>query len=174
MRVIVAGLQSVSQPRNQTRAGVAFAQVLDVALQMASPNLVSRARLVREVRGEPHVLGNHGQLVQVVLNLLMNAAQAIPEGALATGEVRVAVFEEAGRAILEVSDTGVGIAPADRERIFDPFFTTKPVGTGTGLGLSISRGIVLAHGGQITVEGRQAGGSTFRVSLPAMQGSKEH
>jgi CheY-like chemotaxis protein len=72
-----------------------------------------------------------------------------------------------GRAVLEVRDTGVGIAPEVVDRIFDPFFTTKPTGVGTGLGLSICRGIVLALGGEIVAQGRPGGGTTMRVVLPA-------
>jgi two-component system, NtrC family, sensor kinase len=71
-----------------------------------------------------------------------------------------------GRAVLEVSDTGVGISPDILERIFDPFFTTKPVGSGTGLGLSISHGIVTAHHGELQVSTEPGLGSTFRVLLP--------
>ncbi len=113
-------------------------------------------------------LGALARLGQVVLNLLINAAQAIPEGHLAEHEIRLVTRTDAsGRAVLEVRDTGVGI-PADiADRIFDPFFTTKPTGVGTGLGLSICRSIVLALGGEIRAESRPGAGTTLRVSLPA-------
>ncbi|HSO33240.1 MAG TPA: ATP-binding protein, partial [Labilithrix sp.] len=102
----------------------------------------------------------------VFLNLLVNAAQSIPEGSTGEPEVRIVVRQADDRAIVEISDTGCGIAPGDVDRIFEPFFTTKE-GSGTGLGLSISHRIVSAAGGTLTCEPRPGGGTTFRVSLPA-------
>ena len=114
------------------------------------------------------VLGNSVMLGQVALNLLINAAQAIPEGRSDAHEIRVVTGTDAhGRAFFEVRDTGAGIPPEIADRIFDPFFTTKPRGVGTGLGLSICRGIVLALGGEIVVESRPGGGTTVRVAVPA-------
>ena len=103
-----------------------------------------------------------GQLNQVWMNLLVNAAQA----AGPTGSVRVATRLEDRAAVVTVSDTGHGIPPEHMEKIFDPFFTTKPVGEGTGLGLSITYGIVKRHGGSISVESSPGAGTTFTVSIP--------
>ena len=113
------------------------------------------------------VWGNEARLEQVVINLLMNAAQAVPETRAESNEIRVSVGDDgSGRAVLEVSDNGQGI-PADlQSRIFDPFFTTKPVGVGTGLGLSICHGIVTSLGGEIAVHSEPEAGTTFRVVLP--------
>ena len=110
--------------------------------------------------------GAESRLGQVFLNLLINAAQAIPVGRADTNEVRVTTRRgPAGEVIIEVKDTGSGI-PADiRARIFDPFFTTKPVGVGTGLGLSICHGIITALNGTISVESEVGKGSTFRIVL---------
>jgi two-component system, cell cycle sensor histidine kinase and response regulator CckA len=103
----------------------------------------------------------------VFVNLLINAAHAIPAGRPGEHEIRVAVRNGPhGTVIIEVSDTGVGIPARNLERIFDPFFTTKPSGVGTGLGLSICASIVSASGGELTVESVEGRGSTFRVSLP--------
>ncbi len=104
------------------------------------------------------------RLHQVVLNLLMNAIDASPEG----GKVVIRTYgEPEGKAVvIEVDDDGPGVAPEIRERIFDPFFTTKPLGQGTGLGLSISYGIVHEHGGTIEVLSSPSGGARFRVRLP--------
>jgi two-component system NtrC family sensor kinase len=104
------------------------------------------------------------KLNQVVMNLVMNAIDACPEGGTVT--VRTRADDELEGVRLDVIDTGSGIDPAIRERIFDPFFTTKPVGVGTGLGLSISYGIVQDHGGKIEVESTPGAGSRFTVRLP--------
>lgn len=104
-----------------------------------------------------------GQLNQVWMNLLINAAQAI-EG---PGEVQVTTRFDGKMVRVTVSDTGSGIAPELLNKIFDPFFTTKPVGEGTGLGLSITYGIIERHGGSIVVESRQGAGATFIITFPA-------
>lgn len=104
-----------------------------------------------------------GQLNQVWMNLLTNAAQAIGRG---SGEVRIETNLENETVVVRISDTGEGIKPENLKRIFDPFFTTKPVGEGTGLGLSISYGIVETHGGAIKVESTPGEGTTFTTLIP--------
>jgi two-component system NtrC family sensor kinase len=121
-----------------------------------------RTALERAYTDLPPVDCYAGQLNQVWMNLLQNAAQA----AGPQGRVRVATRLDAERAAITVSDTGCGIAPEHLDKIFDPFFTTKPVGEGTGLGLSISYGIVKRHGGSITVESTPGAGTTFTVAIP--------
>ncbi len=121
-----------------------------------------RLALERDYNSLPPVDCYAGQLNQVWMNLLVNAAQA----AGPSGSVRVATCLENGTAVVAVSDSGRGIAPAHLEKIFDPFFTTKPVGEGTGLGLSISYGIVKRHGGSISVKSNPGVGTTFTVSIP--------
>jgi two-component system NtrC family sensor kinase len=113
----------------------------------------------------PSVMGDPRQLQQVCLNLLSNAVQAMT--ATSGGTLVVRTFAEERNVVLEVSDTGPGIAPAARDHVFEPFFTTKKEGEGTGLGLSVSYGIVAAHGGRIVVANTSAAGTTFRVTLPA-------
>lgn len=104
-----------------------------------------------------------GQLNQVWMNLLKNAAQAIGQG---PGEVRIETRLENSGVAVRISDTGKGINKEDTKKIFDPFYTTKPVGEGTGLGLSISYGIVERHGGAITVESTPGKGTTFTTLIP--------
>jgi signal transduction histidine kinase len=104
-----------------------------------------------------------GQLNQVWMNLLKNAAQAIGEG---PGEVRIQTRLENSAVAVRISDTGRGINREDVQKIFDPFFTTKPVGEGTGLGLSISYGIIERHGGAIAVDSTPGRGTTFTTSIP--------
>jgi CheY-like chemotaxis protein len=106
----------------------------------------------------------------VFLNILINAAQAIPEGQAERNEIRILTKVDAGEngaeIVVEISDSGKGIAPESVSHVFEPFFTTKAVGQGTGLGLSVSRQTVSEHGGRITVESGLAKGTVFRVFLP--------
>jgi CheY-like chemotaxis protein len=141
-------------------------RVLASATRMASHELRHRARLVCDYADLPWVQGSDARLGQVFLNLLINAAHAIPEGRLQEHEVRVvARMREPGLVMVEVRDTGAGMAPDMVERIFDPFFTTKPHNLGTGLGLAICHRIVQGVGGRIEVESELGRGSVFRVLL---------
>jgi signal transduction histidine kinase len=112
----------------------------------------------------PPIRGNHDQLLQVFINLIVNAAQAMPTGGAVS---LVARAVPAGRVTVAVTDTGCGIPPENLQKIFDPFFTTKPAGEGTGLGLSIIHGIVESHGGTITVASEADKGTTFTLQFPA-------
>lgn len=120
--------------------------------------------LVRDYGELPVIDAFSGQLNQVWMNLLVNAAQAVSQKG--GGEVRISTSVDEELVNVSISDTGSGIAPEHVTRIFDPFYTTKPVGEGTGLGLSISFGIVERHSGKITVETKLNEGSTFTVRLP--------
>lgn len=102
------------------------------------------------------------QIEQVLINLIHNAVQAMPNG----GSLRLRLKQEGDFALIEVQDTGSGIEPEKLQRIFDPFFTTKPEGEGTGLGLSVSYGIIANHHGKIEVESEVGKGSTFSITLP--------
>jgi signal transduction histidine kinase len=117
---------------------------------------------------------NEGHLVQVFLNLLVNASHAISGADSGANEVRIATCLDAeGRIAIEVSDTGAGIPEDVLPRIFDPFFTTKPIGVGTGLGLSICHGLLTAMGGQIEVASKVGVGTRFLVTLPAAPPHRE-
>lgn len=169
VRNIVRDLRTFSRVEEAQPTAVNLQTVLESAITLARGEIKQRAQLVRDYADVPYVAGSEGRLGQVFLNLLINAAQAIPTGAPHQHEVRVVLRAEANRVIAEVHDTGSGIPAELRERIFDPFFTTKPVGEGTGLGLSICHGIVTSFGGEITVESEVGRGSIFRVSLPVMR-----
>jgi len=122
-----------------------------------------KAEVVREYDAElPRVPCLPAQINQVVMNLLVNAAQAIDE----RGIITVRSGHDADWAWIEVADTGRGMSPEVKKRIFDPFYTTKPAGQGTGLGLSISYDIVSKHGGHIDVTSEPGRGTTFRLWLP--------
>jgi two-component system, NtrC family, sensor kinase len=166
IRDIVRDLRTFARGDPDTMGPVDVQATLEFSLSMATPQLRQRARLVRKYEAAPFAQGNESRLGQVFLNLLVNAAQAIPEGAVGDHMVTVAVREgEKGWVIVEVSDTGSGIAAEHLPRIFEPFFTTKPVGVGTGLGLSVCHGIVTGLGGNIEVESQLGKGTTFRIRL---------
>lgn len=118
--------------------------------------------LVNLGQGLPRILVDRHQIEQILVNLILNAVQAVSS----EGLIEVTTWREAGWFCIQVSDSGCGIAPENLGRVFDPFFTTKGVGRGTGLGLSVSRGIIERHKGRIEVESQQGKGSTFRVFLP--------
>jgi len=140
--------------------------ILESAIRMASNEVRHRARLVRQLGDVPPVRGNEGRLVQLFLNLLVNAAQAIEEGHAEANEITVTTrVRAASEVVVEVRDTGRGIPRDVIGRVFDPFFTTKDVGKGTGLGLSICHGIVTALGGAMQVESEVGVGTVFRVVL---------
>ena len=122
-------------------------------------------RLVKDLgEGLPPILVDKHQIEQVLVNLLLNAIQAVEgEG---EGAIEISTRFEGSRFMIKVSDNGAGIPPENLPRIFDPFFTTKGVGKGTGLGLSVSRGIIERHGGRIEVESSGGRGTVFKVYLP--------
>ena len=137
--LIVRDLKAFSRVDSEdVSALVDVRKVLAFAEKMAGKEMRQRARVLRDIQPVPTVKANESRLGQVFLNLLLNAAQAIPDGAAAEHQIRIRTRTDGlGRAVVEVSDTGRGIPEELRARVFDPFFTTKPVGEGTGLGLSI-------------------------------------
>src|SRR6185503_3312057 len=167
IKQIVRDLKAFAQPHDESLAVVDLRPVLDFSLKMAAAEIRRRAQLVTRFDDVPAVWAISGRLEQVFVNLLVNAAQAIPPGAVASNQIRVTARVVEDGVAVEIADTGVGIPAGNLERIFDPFFTTKPVGVGTGLGLSICHSIVTAFGGELTVESEEGKGSTFRVSLPS-------
>jgi len=135
-------------------------RVLVLTMHLFAPN-----RIVLETefgQGLPNVMVDRHMIEQVLMNLVLNAVQAMKDGGMLT--IRTTVVE--GVCLIEVCDTGLGIPPAVLPRIFDPFFTTKSEGEGTGLGLSVSLGIVERHGGKILVDSEVGKGTTFTLCLP--------
>ena len=140
-------------------------QVLDDTIQLIEPQLRrNQIEITRDYEvNTPLIIGNAGKLQQVFTNLLLNARDAIPDGGRIT--LRTSAAED-NSLLVEVSDTGIGIAPENVAKIYDPFYTTKGVGRGTGLGLAVSYGIVQEHSGHIGVESAPGHGTTFRIALP--------
>jgi C4-dicarboxylate-specific signal transduction histidine kinase len=166
---IVRGLLDFARPAPPALAAVEVGEALDGALRLA--RVQPRFREVRVERdlpaGVPPVRADPGRLVQVFLNLLLNAGDAMGGG----GTVAVSARAGGGWVEIAVADGGPGIAEADLPRIFDPFFTTKPPGEGTGLGLAICHGILESFGGRIAAENREGGGARFRLVLRAAGGA---
>ena len=122
--------------------------------------------LVRDLEPAlPPIVADGAQLQQVVVNLVVNAIQAMPGG----GTLTVRTRSGPGTVSLRVSDTGVGMSPDVRKQLFMPFFTTKDVGHGTGLGLAVVHGIVVAHGGTVHVTSEVGRGSSFEVRIPSAE-----
>lgn len=173
IRNIAGDLKVFSRGSDERSDAVDLRQVIESSLRMAMSEIRHRARVTQQHGDLPDVAGNESRLGQVFLNLLINAAQAIPEGAADRNEIRITTsYNGNGRVVTEVSDTGSGMPESVVARIFDPFFTTKPVGVGTGLGLAICQRIVTSMGGDITVQSRVGEGTAFRVYLPPAAGHK--
>ncbi|HKQ68201.1 MAG TPA: response regulator [Polyangiaceae bacterium] len=167
IRGIVLHVKTFSRAGDEHRTLVDVRSILDSAIKVVFSEIKQRARLVKEYGHIPLVLANPGQLGQVFLNLLLNAAHAIEHEEPEENTIRVATKTlPSGEISIEVADTGRGIPREMQPRIFDPFFTTKPLGLGTGLGLSICHGIVRSLNGTITVQSELGKGTTFSIKLP--------
>ncbi len=167
VRRIVQDLRTFSRGDEEAYGPVDLHAVLDSAAKLAGNELTPRARLVKQFGDSGWVDGNESRLAQVFLNLLINSAQALPEGQPSRHEVHLVTRREGERVVAEVRDTGCGIPPDVISRIFDPFFTTKPVGVGTGLGLALCHRFITAMGGEIAVESELGKGTVVRVTLRA-------
>ncbi|WP_309671982.1 PAS domain S-box protein [Gemmatimonas sp.] len=169
VRIIVRDLKIFSRAKpDEAHCAVDINGVLDSTVRMAWNEIRHRARLVREYGSVPLVDASEARLGQIFLNLVVNAAQALPEGHVNQNIISLSTHYDEGqqRVVVEVGDTGAGISPDNLKRIFDPFFTTKDVGLGTGLGLAICQRIVTDFGGTLTVRSELGTGTTFSVSLP--------
>ena len=171
VRFIVRDLKIFSRsPTDEPRGLVDVQAIMESSLRMAWNEIRHRARVVKHYGLKvPGVKGNEARLGQVFLNLLVNAAQALPEGRADHHEIRVTTRLDGDRVVVEVRDTGAGIPPEIVGRVFDAFFTTKGAGVGTGLGLAICHRIVTDMGGELTVESAVGVGTTFRVALPVVR-----
>ena len=167
---ITGGVLGLARPRADRREPADLARLVEEVIVLVGKDLSShRVQLDFLVANRPYSRVNPAQIQQVLLNLIINARQAMPRGG--TVKVRVAHEPNARLAEVSVADTGDGIAPADLRRIFEPFFTTKTgpddAGLGgTGLGLSVCRDIVESHRGRLRAESRVGQGTTFTLRLP--------
>jgi len=162
---IVKGLRDFSHTNFDTKSACNLVECAESTLRIANSELKTKCTVRSELEPIPDVLGNRGELNQVIMNILMNAGQAMEE----FGEIVVKSGVKDGVVHLSISDTGSGIDEENLSKLFDPFFTTKAVGEGTGLGLSISYGIITDHGGTIIVDSEVGKGTTFTIQLPVIE-----
>jgi PAS domain S-box-containing protein len=162
---IVGDLKIFARSRKEeTLAAVDIESACDAAINLARNQLQHRAHLIRDYV-TTSALANEVRLVQVIVNLLVNAVHATPVGDADNNNITVSIQQAENLVYIEVRDTGAGIDPENLPHIFEPFFTTKPQGEGTGLGLSVCLGLIEKMGGRIDVESEVGVGSTFRVTL---------
>jgi two-component system, NtrC family, sensor kinase len=166
VRRIVQDLRDFSRPGDSEWTSIDLHTCIDSTLNVVWNEIKFKADVVRDYGQLPPVECLPFQLNQVFLNLLVNAAHAIPE----RGTITIRTSCDGDHACVAITDTGTGMAPEVRDRIFDPFFTTKPVGKGTGLGLSVAYGIVDKHNGRIEVDSAPDQGTTFTIRLPLKRG----
>ncbi len=167
IRKIVSDLRTYSAQRHEEIGPVDLQDVIETSINMAQNEIKHRATLKRDFDDVPPVLGEPAGLGQIALNLLINAAHAIPDGSAHDHQIRARLRSDGKEVFFSVSDTGRGIPENLLNRIFDPFFTTKPQDQGTGLGLAICRNIAQRFGGEISVDTEVGKGTTFTVTLPA-------
>ena len=164
IEAIVQRLLDFARPRPLQLEQVPSTRLAAEAIAMSAPLLQRRAITLEQQVGEhgqATALADRKQIGQALLNLILNAAYVTPDG----GTILVQLRRRTGQCGLAVVDSGPGIPPELRTRVLDPFFSTKPEGEGTGLGLSVTRSIVDAHGGELTFEFPQTGGTTATIWL---------
>jgi PAS domain S-box-containing protein len=172
VRHIVQGLRTFSRVEDEARTDVDVQHAMDLALDMAAGQIRHRATLRRWYQQVPKVEANEARLARVFLDLVVNAAQSIPEGNANEHQILVATFVDRDRrVVVEIGDSGCGMTREVIDRVFDPFFTTKPVGVGTGLGLSVARNVVRSLGGEIHIDSMVGLGTVVRVVLPPITGA---
>ncbi|WP_281408282.1 HAMP domain-containing sensor histidine kinase [Methylobacterium sp. WL6] len=159
---LVLNLRKFSRLDEGERSLVNVPEAIETVLALIQHKLGSRIAVERDFAGRPEIHCTPALLNQVVMNILGNAADAMPEG----GRIRVVTETTPETDLIRISDTGPGIPEDLREKIFEPFFTTKPVGAGTGLGLAIAYSVVQAHSGSLTVETAPGGGACFVIGIP--------
>ena len=174
IREIVRDIKVFSGPAQKQHAPLDVHRVLDSSVRMAWNHIFHRARIVKDYAALSPVLGSEAPLGQIFLNLLVNAADAIPDGQSSAHEIRVVTRQDGTSHVrVEIRDTGEGIPRELHERIFEPFFTTKPVGVGTGLGLAICRRIIREMGGELGLESEPGRGSVFYLRLRTAHAAAE-
>lgn len=169
VRQVVRDISVFSRSDEETIEVVDVRGAVETALSLTQNEIRHRAKLVRRFDGDCYVRANPARLGQVFVNLVVNAAHAIGDGAADGNRIVVSTRRRDGLVVVEIEDTGCGLPEDNRERLFDPFFTTKPIGQGTGLGLSVCHGIVSALGGTIELFPRERGGACARVTLRASE-----
>jgi two-component system NtrC family sensor kinase len=164
-RDIVKGLLEFSREREFQLDWINVENLALRTIRLVSSQLDAGVEITSEVPEELDIYADAQKLQEVLLNLLLNSAQAMPDG---NGKITITArrLPDGDQVEIQVADTGCGIAAEHRSQIFDPFFTTKEVGYGTGLGLSVAHGVIERHGGSLTVKSKVGEGSVFTIRLP--------
>jgi len=167
VRVLVRDLKAFSALRDNQVEAVDLEEVLEATLQLAGQELKFRAVVERQYKRPPKVSGNKGHLSQIALNLLINAARALPVGNTADNRIVVRTdFLETGMVRMDIEDTGCGMSPEVVDHVFDPFFTTRSMTEGVGMGLAICHGLIVGMGGRIELDSQLGRGTRVSVILP--------
>ena len=165
VRNIVKSLKIFASHDESPFQPVNINECIEASLNLIGGETRGRIEIEKSFSKIPEIEGQAGPLNQVFVNILVNAAQAIPK----TGKITIRTTQAGPNIVVSISDNGVGIPKENLTKLFDPFFSTKPVGEGTGLGLSISYGIIEKHLGRIEVDSKVNVGTEFRVILPISQ-----
>jgi signal transduction histidine kinase len=167
---IVRGMKAFAHPDQKNKAPSDLNHALETTITIARNEYKYLADIETEFGQLPPVTCHIGELNQVFLNILVNAAHAIGDvvrGSEAKGRIRIKTWREGGFALVSIGDSGGGVPESIRHRIFDPFFTTKEVGRGTGQGLAIARSVVVErHKGELRFDTEMGRGTTFTIRLP--------
>jgi two-component system, cell cycle sensor histidine kinase and response regulator CckA len=166
VRLITRDLKVFARADDEVLRAVPIDPAVQAAAKLVKKRAADRARIVLDLNCRASVRADENRLVQIFVNLMLNAADALPAGSPERHRIRVSTLCAGEQVQIEVADSGPGVSEQLRERVFEPFFTTKPVGEGTGLGLYVTRGIVAALGGKIEIDRAPEGGALFRLSLP--------
>lgn len=165
---VASDLRDFARPEPNRPGRVDVTACIDWAMRATSHHLRHRARLVKDMHSVPPVSGDDVRLGQVMVNLLVNAADGITPGGVEKNTITVCTrVAPDGRVVIEVRDSGAGLSPEVRSRIFEPFFTARPHTVGSGLGLAICQGIVRSFGGDIEVDSAPGQGTVVRLLIPA-------
>ncbi len=170
IRRITRELRTLSRVDEDDVEFVDLNAVVNGTINVVFNEIRHRARLEKHLGELPRIAVSPGRASQVVLNLLVNAAHAVPDGRADLNVISIRTECDSHQVRISISDTGIGMSPEVRERIFEPFFTTKPKGIGTGLGLAISHEIIAGYGGDILVDSTLGKGTTFTIVLPVETG----
>jgi len=162
---IVLALQSYARNPAKDKTPVLVEELLDRAIKLTWNELKYKCDVAKDYGKVPYTMGLENQLLQVFINILLNAAQAIPK----KGSITISTSRSESSITVAIRDTGTGILPENIRKVMDPFFTTKPVGQGTGLGLYISQGIITEHEGTINIQSEVGVGTTFTITLPLLE-----
>ena len=162
VRDIVQGLRDFSHAGGQSRTRCDLNRCIESTLKIVKNGLQNKCIIETSLQPVPEVMANTGEINQILMNLMVNAGQAVGEN----GHITVKTAMHNNSVQIDIQDNGSGIDPSHLDKLFDPFFTTKPVGEGTGLGLAISYGIIQDHDGEIEVNSELGVGTAFTIRLP--------